>query len=242
VINLETVFLNGRRMGKEVIELRKKGVLKIAVGSLFICSFILAIMYPVIFASKKDKIHFLMSPNPFASFAPPAGKEADEMIVWVSVIKDSTYGSFNLAFVGYQTYYTDHHRYEWHFYTDNLRAGEMYAYLQQKVYPSDSGIPIEWAHDVKMAKIDITTSEHQLNVTVIVKGKTFFTAEFAADMDAPLESRIEPGSPLSQELYLSVEARRLILPATVTGLEAGDFTGGRFDYIDTELYDSSLLP
>jgi len=199
-------------------------------------------MYPLISARYKGKIHFLMSPNPSASFYPPAGKEADEMIVWVSAIKDSTYRGFNLAFVGYQTYYADYHHYEWHFYTDNLRGGEIYAYLQTKIYPSEGGIPIEWVYDVTVAKIDITTSEHQLNVAVVVKGKTFFTAEFVANIDAPLESRIEPGSPLSQELYLSVEARRPLLPATVTGLEVGDFMGGRFDYIDTELYDSSLLP
>jgi len=199
-------------------------------------------MYPVISASRRGKIHFLLSPNPFASFYPPVGKDADEMIVWVSVIKDSTFGSFNLAFVAYQTYYPDHHRYEWHFYTDNLRAGKMYAYLQTKVYPSDAGIPIEWVYDVTTAKINIATSEHQLNVTVIEKRTTLFTVEFLADTNIPLASRIEPGSPLAQELYLSVEAYRPILRPTVNGLNVGDFIGGRFDYIDTELYDSSLLP
>jgi len=226
-----------------VKELRKKGVLTIVVGSVFICSFILALMYPLISASRRDKIYFLMSPKPTATFEPPEGKEADTMFVVVFVVKDSTYGSFTTVLIGYETYYTDHEYYEYHWYSDNWRAGEIYAYLCTKEYPTTKeGKPIEIAYDVTIAKIDIATSEHQLKATVIVKGKTLFTAEFWANINAPIESRIEPWSPLPSELYLSVEAYRPTLQALVTGLEAGIFTGGRFEYIDTELVDSSLLP
>jgi len=217
-----------------VIELRKKGVLKIAVGSVFICSFIFALMYPVIFASRKDKIHFLLSPNPHAIFSPPSGKEADTMIVWVAVVKDSTYGSFTMAYVGYENL-PDPSRNEYHYYTKHLMAGERYAYLMAKVYPEMQN------YDVSVARIDVTALEHQLNATVFLKGKTLFKVMYRADQSAPIESRIEQTS-LSTELYLSVSADRPILDALITGLDVGDFMGGRFDYIDTELIDSSLLP
>ena len=222
-----------------MIELRKRGVLKIAVGSVFICSFILALMYPLIFASYNDKIHFLMSPNPVAIFYPPVGEEADAMYVWVSVMKDSKYGSFTMAMVGYETYHADnnngYYEYHWHWYTDRLKAGETYAYLNKRTYPPTDVME----YDVSVAKIDVTMSEHQLNATVRVRGKTLFTVGFWANTSVPIESRIDP---LSTELYLSVEAYRPILEASVTGIDVGGFWYGRFDYIDTELYDSSLLP
>jgi len=210
------------------------------VGSVFICSFILALMYPVISASHKDKIHFLLSPDSVAIFSPPSGIEADIMFVWVGVIKDSTYGHFTLALVGYETYHSDNNYWEhhWHWYTDHLKAGEIYAYLTRRVYPTAD----VWEYDVSVARIDVTLSEHQLNATVIVKGKTLITAGFWANTGIELASRIEPGVPLPQELYLSVEAYRPILQPLVSGVEVGDFIRGRFDYIDTELYDSSLLP
>lgn len=215
-------------------KLRKRAVLKIAVGSVFICLFILALMHPLIFAQHKDKIYFLMSPNPHAFFSPPPGKEADEMFVWVSVIKDSTYGSFTMAWVGYQNY-TDPGRNEYHYYTDHLKAGEIYAYLTARVAPELQN------YDVSVARIDVIESESQLNATVIVRGKTLFTVAYWANASTPIESRIEPTS-LSTELYLSVEAYRPMLRALVTGLNTADFVRGRFDYIDTELSDSSLLP
>lgn len=198
----------------------------------------------MISASNKGKIHFLMSPKPIATFNPPAGEEADAMVaVVVYMAKDSTYGSFTTVLIAYETYYTDHESYEYHWYTDNRKAGETYAYLCTKVYPTTTeGKLIEWVYDITIAKIDIATSEHQLNATVTAKGKTLFTAKFWADTNAPIESRIEPWSPLPKELYLSVEAYRPTLQALVTGLDVGDFTGGRFQYADTELYDSSLLP
>jgi len=224
-----------------VKKLRKKRVLIIVVGSVFIYSFILALMYPVISTRYRGKIHFLMSPNPHAFFIPPMGK-ADFMFVWVSVMKDSTYGSFNMALVAYETYNVegDHHYYEYHWYTDNLRAGEIYAYPIDK---TSAGIPIVWEYDVTIARIDVTASEHQLNATVIVKGKTLFTAGFWANTSAPIQSRVVAGNPegIPSELFLSVEAYRPTLKALVTGVEVGDFTGGHFDYIDTELIDSSLL-
>lgn len=220
----------------------RNGVLKIALCSVFICIFISASMYPLIFARQRGKIHFLMSPNPSAVFSSPPDKEADIMIVWISVIKDSTYRSFAMALVAYETYYADHHYCEYHWYTNNLRGGEIYAHLTTKVYPTTKeGLPIEHVYDVTHAKIHVTMSEHQLNATVIVKGNTLFTAKFWADTSVPIESRIEPASPLPIELYLSVEAYRPTLQASVSGLEVGAFTGGHFDYVDTELYDSSLL-
>jgi len=226
-----------------VKELIKKQVLKITVGGVFICSFILASMYPVISASHKDKIHFLLSPDPFAVFTPPPGKEADVMFVWVGVVKDSTYGSFIVAIVGYESYYVDHDRYEYHWYTDNLKDGETYAYLSKNAHPTTwEGKPIEYEYDFTMAKIEIARSEHQLNATVVAKGTMLFSAGFWANTSAELESRIEPGGPLPQELYLSVEAYRPTLQPLVSGVEVGNFMYGRFKYIDTELYDSSLLP
>lgn len=182
-------------------------------------------------------MHFLMSPNPVAWFVPPEGKEADYMYVWVSVIKDSMYGSLTMAYVGYETYDVDHLSYEHHWYVDNSRIGEIYAHLTAKTDPES-----EFVYDVTMARIDIAATEHQLNATVIVKGATLFTAKFWADTSVPMQSRVETWSPLPHELYLSVEARRPLLSATVTELEHGGFLGGNFDYIDTELYDSSLLP
>jgi len=228
-------------MEREVIELRKRAVLKIAVGSVLICSFILALVYPVISARYKGKIHFLMSPNPHAIFAPPQGKEADVMIVWVAVVKDSTYGSFNIALVAYETYNVEntHHHLEYHWYTENLRAGETMAYPIESTW---GGIPLEWNYDVSTARIDITASEHHLNAKVTKQGKTLFTAEFWADTSTSTVSRIETLENVPQELYLSVEAYRPTLQAFVTGLEVGDFIGGHFDYIDTALVDSSLLP
>jgi len=225
-----------------VTELRKRVVLKIAIGSVFVCSFILALMYPVIFARHEEKIHFLMSPKPTATFEPPEGKEADTMVVVVFVVKDSTYGSFTMVLVAYETYCVDHDYCEYHWYTDNLRAGEIYAYLSTRAYPTTrEGKLIEYMYDVTIAKIDVAMSEHQLNATVIVKGKTLLTAKFWANTNVPIESWIEPWSPLPQELYLSVEAYHPTLQVVVIGLEVGDFTKGRFEYIDTELYDSSLL-
>jgi len=224
-----------------VIELRKKVALKIAIGSVFVCSFILALMYPVISARYMGKIHFLMSPKAGANFIPPAGKEANTMIVWVGMFKDSTYGSFKMAMVGYETYHGDDQHWEYHWFTDNLRAGEVYGYVSKKAYPSWEGIPLYFEYDVTLARININTSEHQLNATIIVKGTTLFTAQFRADTTTPIESYIEP-SQVSHELYLSVDARRPLLSAKVTGLEVGAFSGGVFVYIDTELCDSSLLP
>ena len=220
-----------------------KTVLKMTVGSVLICIFILALMYPVISASRRDKIYFLMSPNPAANFIPPVGKEANTMIVWVGMFKDSTYGSFKMAMVGYETYHGDDQHWEYHWFTDNLRAGKVLVYLTKKVYPSYDGTPIEYvSNDVTLAKINIETSEHQLNATVIVKGKTLFTVGLWANTGVPIESRIETGSPYPPETFLSVEAYYPTLQASVTGLEVGDFTGGSFKCIDTELYDSSLLP
>jgi hypothetical protein len=232
-----------------VIELRKRRVLTIVVGSVFICSFILALMYPVISARYRGKIHFLKSPNAIATFIPPVGKEANTMFVWVAVFMDSSFGSFNMAMYGYESYDYDtngnlikiHDEYHW--FTDNLRAGEVLGYLTKKVYPSYDGTPIEYvSNDVTLARINIETSEHQLNATVIAKGKTLFTVGLWANTGVPIESRIETGSPYPPETFLSVEAYYPTLQALVTGLEVGDFTGGRFKYIDTELYDSSLLP
>ena len=232
-----------------MIELRRKIVLKIAVGSVFICSFILALVYPVISARYMGKMHFLMSPLANAAFIPPVGKEANMMFVWVAVFMDSSFGSFNMAMYGYESYDYDATgnlikiRDEYHWFTDNWRAGRIYAELVPIVYPSYDGTPIEYvSNDVTLAKINIETAEHQLNATVIVKGKTLFTAELWADTSVPVASRIESGSPLPPESFLSVEAYYPTLQALVTGLEVGDFTGGRFKYIDTELYDSSLLP
>jgi len=224
-----------------VIELRRKIGLKIIVGSVFICSFVLALMYPVISVQHKDKTHFLMSPNPHALFTPPSGKGADVMLVWVAVVKDSTFGSCTMAQIAYETYNVggDHHYCEYHIYTDSLKAGEIYAYPIEK---TRAGIPIVWEADVTIARIDVTESEHQLNATVTVKGKTLFTAGFWADTNAQIESRVSTLEGIPSELYLSVEAYRPTLQALVTGVEVGDFLGGHFDYIDTELIDSSLLP
>ena len=221
-----------------MIELEKRGVLKITVGSVFICSFILALMYPLISARYNGKIHFLMSPNPHAVYSVPPSKEADVVIVWVGVIKDSTYGSFTMAIVAYETYFVDHSHYEYHYYTDNLRAGKIYAYLGERL----TSAPDVIEYDVSLAKIDVTMSEHQLNATVIVKGKTLFTAGFWAEIGVPIESRTGTVETLPQVLLLSVEAYRPVLQASVTGIEVGDFIRGHFDYVDTELYDSSLLP
>jgi len=230
-----------------VIELRKRTVLKLAVGSVFICSFILALMYPVISAGPRDKIYFLLSPKPYAVFTNPSGKDGDNivldiMFVWIGVIKDSTYGSFNLAIVGYETYYSDRPtNYEYHYYTDKLRAGEMNALLMK-----EGTDPLgTWTYDVSTAKIDVTMSEHQLNATVMVKGKTLFTAGFWADTSGPIIPRVITASePLPPEAFLQVTAYRFTLKAVIDGLEVGDFLGqySRFAYADTVLYDSSLLP
>jgi len=163
------------------------------------------------------------------------------MIVWAGVFKDSTYGSFQMAMVGYETYHGDDQHWEYHWFTDNLRAGEVYGYVAKKAYPSWDGMPIYFEYDVTLARINIDASEHQLNATIIVKGKTLFTAEFVADTTTPIQSAIEP-SQVSHELYLSVDARQPLLSAKVTGLEAGAFDGGVFVHMDTELVDSSLLP
>jgi len=222
-----------------VIKLKRKVVLRIAVGGVFICSFIVALIYPVISAGHKDKIYFLMSPDSVAVFSPPSSVEADVMFVWVSVVKDSTYGSFTMAMIGYETHHADNNYYEhhWHWYTDHFVAGETYAYLTERIYPTAD----VWEYDVSKAKIDVVRLEDQLNATVMVRGKTLFSVTFWAHTNVPIASRIEPNL-LPSGLYLSVEAYRPTLPAVVTGLEVGDFTGGRFDYIDTELFDSSLLP
>lgn len=228
-----------------MIKLRKRTVLKIAVGSVFICSFILALMYPAIFASYKGKIYFLCSPNPHAVFTAPPSKEADSMIVWVAVMKDSTYGSFTMALVYYETYYPEYAYCEYHWYTDRLKAGETFAYIEERLAQMwDEEYPTVLASDVSVAKIDVAMTEHQLIATVRVKDKTLFTVGFCADTSVPIESRISPRPELAQEqeLCLSVEAYRPILQVTVTGLEVGDFLWGHFDYMDTELYDSSLLP
>jgi len=231
-----------------VIELRKRVVLKIAVGSVFICSFTLALMYPAISCRYRGKIHFLKSPNAIATFIPPVGKEANMMFVWVAVFTDSSFGSFNMAMYGYESYdYAAGNLIkihdEFHWFTDNWRAGRILAELSAIVYPSYDGTPIEYvSNDVTLAKINIETSEHQLNATVIVKGKKLFTVGLWANTNVPVASRIETGSPFIPEGFLSVEAYYPTLQASVTGLEVGDFTGGRFKYIDTELYDSSLLP
>ena len=221
-----------------MIELRKRRALKIVVGSVFIFSFILALMYPLYgctyFARYRDKIHFLASPNPHAVFSPPSNKEADIMFVSVAVMKGSTYGSLTMAVVGYETYYSDHVYYEYHFYTDKLMAGEMFAYLGEKVTLA----PDVAEYDVSFSRIDITMSEHQLNATVIVRDKTLFTAGFWADTGVPIESRV--GGELAQEF--TVEAYHPLLQASVSGLEVGEFLGGHFDYVDTLLFDSSLLP
>jgi len=226
---------------EEVIELKRKMVLKVAVGSILICSFILALMYPVIYARNRGKVHFLMSPNPHALFTPPSGKGADVMLVWVAVVKDSTFGRCTMAQIAYETYNVggDHHYCEYHIYTDNLKAGEICAYQIEK---TRAGIPIVWEADVTIARIDVTESEHQLNATVTVKGKTLFTAGFWADTNAQIESRVSTLEGIPSGLYLSVEAYHPTLQALVTGVEIGDFIGGHFDYIDTELIDSSLLP
>ena len=229
-----------------MIELEKRTFLKIAVGSVFICSFISALMYPAIFAKSKGKykgkIHFLMSPNPHAVFTAPPSKEADFMYVWVAVMKDSTYGSFTMALVQYETYYTEYAHYEYHWYTDRLKAGETFAYLEERLAQTWGGIPIVVTSDVSVAKIDVTTSEHQLIATVRVKDKTLFTVGFCADMSVPIESRIGWPWDAPSELFLSVEAYHPILQVSVTGLEVGDFIRGYFDCIDTVLFDSSLLP
>ena len=229
-----------------MVELTKRTVLKIAVGTVFVCTFILALMYPVISARPRDKIHFLLSPKPYAVFSNPSGNEdenivLDIMFVWIGVLKDSTYGSFNLAIVGYETYYSDRPtNYEYHFYTDNLRAGEMNAFLNTKTDPLGT-----WTYDVSVAKIDVTMSEHQLNATVTVKGKTLFKAGFWADTSGPIIPRVLTApEPLPPEAWLQVTAYRFTLKAVIDGVEVGDFLGqySRFAYADTLLFDSSLLP
>lgn len=177
-----------------------------------------------------------MSPNPTAIFTAPPSKQANYMIVWVAVVMDSTYGSFTMALVAYETY-GDTNYLEYHWYTDNLKGGEAYAYLGSK----QIGEGVVYAYDVTRARIDVIMSDHQLNATVMLEGKVLFAAGFWADTSVPVESRIEPTGMLP-EVSLSVEAYRSLLQASVTGLEVGDFQWGRFEYIDTELFDSSLLP
>jgi len=223
-----------------VTELTKRTVLKIAVGGVFICSFILALIYPAISASHKDKIHFLFAPNPLAIFAPPVGKEVDVMFVWFAVVIDSSYGSFNMAIIGYEKYYTDHQHYEYHWYTTNKRAGETYAHLTSEIFEIIGAI--EYVYDVTPSKIDVVSSEHQLNATISARGKTEFTIGYWADTNPAIEPRLGVPKEIPEELSLDAEAYRPLLKALVTGIEVGEFQGGRFDYIDTELYASSLLP
>jgi hypothetical protein len=231
-----------------VIKLRNRTCLRIAVGTVFICVFILALMYPVISVGREDRIHFLKSPKAMALFTPPSGKEVDIMWVSAAVFEDSSYGSFKTVMYGYESYdYVDGNLImihdEFHWFTDNWRAGKICAELSAIVYPSSFGVPIEYvSNDVTLARIDVISSEDELSVAVFKEGKIVLTAAFLADTAAPIQSRLESGSPLPPELYLSVEAYFPLSNGLATGIEVGDFQWGRFEPIDTELYDSSLLP
>ncbi len=236
------IMCNPLSMRRKNLHYLKKSTWKIVAASVFILLIaLLSIIYLLTSTPHRDKMYFLMSPKPVAFFTPPPGKQADAMFVWISVVKESTYGSFTMAIVGYETYNTLHPTYEYHWYTDNPTACTDYANLFTKVYSLFNGTPIEHQYDVTPARVNIQTSEHQLNATINVNGQTLLTAQYKADTNTPLQSRIEPISQWAQELYLSVEAYRPMLTATVTGIETGNFTEGRYEYIDTELIDTSLL-
>ena len=212
---------------------------KIVLAAVSICLFILVATYPLSKAGEQEKIYFLWSPNPHAVFLAPVGEEASEMLVWVGVLTDSTYGSARMACIlnGYATDGVTI-REEYHWYTDNLRAGWSIAHLSAIIDAHVTpGLEIEY--DVALARIDVTASDHYLAATVIVRGEVLFNVEYWADQDAEIQTRkmqILPGlQDLSVEAWLPVEA------ATVTGIETGAFTGGHFDLIDTEIYDPSLL-
>ena len=215
----------------------------VAAGAFIVLIALLSMLYLLTRIPRpgSDKIYFLMSPNPVALFTPPPSKQVDMMFVWVSVVKESTYGSFTMAIVGYETYGYPHPVYEYHWYTDSPTACTDYAYLFTKVYPILNGIMIEHQYDVTGARFDIQTSEHQLNATIEVNGQTLLTVQYQADTHTSLRSRIEPVTLLAQELYLSVEAYRSILAPKVLGIETGEFMEGRYEYLDSELIDPSLL-
>lgn len=214
----------------------------VAAGVLILVIALLSVVYLLTQTPRPptDGMYFLMSPNAVAIFTPPPDKQADMMFVWISVVKESTYGSFVMAIVGYETYGV-HPTYEYHWYTDNPTAGKDYANLFTKVYPLYNGTQVDHQYDVTSAQFNIQTSEHQLNATIDVNGQTLLTAQYQANTHAPLQSRIEPTTLQAPELYLSVEAYRPILAPAVTGIETGEFTEGRYEYLDSELIDTSLL-
>ena len=161
------------------------------------------------------------------------------MVVWAAWMTDSSYGKFRLVFVAYDKTVGGVTHWEYHWYTTNLVAGQAYAKLVTKAYPPPQDVYD--VNEVVLATIYMSSaSEDKLTVTVTVGGVKLFTAQFSADTSKPTESRIEPAS-IPQEQFLSVEARRPMLTASVKLIPVGTYGGGWFKYIDTELYDASLL-
>ena len=166
----------------------------------------------------------------FSPAVPAVFVDGDVDIVWVGVVKSSTYGKFRMAV------YRDADDHGIHVYTENEDAGEIYADLEDVIYPG-----LYPKESVEVAEINLTLEKHYLEAVIKVGGAVVFTAEFWADENARLERFVE-SPPNDNDGFFSVSLRRPLTDATVSGLEVGSFWGGAYYYLDLEHFDSSLLP
>ena len=176
---------------------------------------------PVACASRTRKICFVLGQNPTALF------DGDVDLVWVAKVK-SAYGVFMMAF------YKDSDDDGTHWYTENLGAGDIYASLTEAVYsyPTES---------VVLSQIDLILEENYLKAIIKVSGAPVFTAEFWVDENARVERFVE-SPPNDTDGFFSFSFRRPLTDTQVSNLIVGSFTSGYYDYLDIELYDSTLLP
>lgn len=197
---------------------------KFLVSSMFM---ILAVtifsLMPVAYALPIRKISFIFRPNPAASF------DGAVDMVWIAIVESSTYGKFTMAF------YRDSDDHGTHWFTENLDAGDTYADLTEAVYPTEQ--PKE---SVDLSEIDLVLEKHYLKAVIKVSGVTIFTAEFWGNENARLERYVE-SLPNDTDGFFSFSVRSPLTDAKVYGLNVGSFIGGVYEYLDIELYDSTLL-
>lgn len=182
----------------------------------------------------EPKIFFTWAPGASATFT---DSPTEGVLIHVMHVIGSTYGAF--TFVGVEDYYYDAGLWHLvdHWYTTNLAGGKTFAALLLKTDPDPTDVYDYY--DVTYATIDMSSSSpDDLSVSVFTRGKRF-TVQYFADTSVPITSGLT--SVGCSPLLCGTKASRPLDHVVVTGIPVGAFSGGNFKYLQTMLFDQSLL-
>jgi len=230
----------------------KKTILKTALPIGVICLCLMPLMHSAVATTPSAKLFFTWAPGGSALFVHPPGYL--NVNVWAAYMIDSSYGPFTLVYLDYMynvgTGSSVVHHYVDQWYTTNYAAGEAYAALTMAIYTDAKDVYDSYV----VTTATITTNQPSSNPDYlsvnVVAGTTSFTLEYWADTSHPIESIRVTGA-VSSSLFLGTRDFRPLANVVVTGISLGTWYsvlpsgpdyGICFRYLQTEIYDPSLLP